>query len=292
MQRFITLTFTGLTVGAVYAAVALAIVIIWRSTRVLNFAQGAIAVASTYIAYLVWEATDSLLLAVPVAIVAGAALGAAIERGIMRHVSQSEELNPVLATFGIMTMITAFLGVVFGSQYRGFPTFFSRTTLRIGSQALLSRQDLFVLAIVGLALVIIRLLFTRTAIGLRMRAAALAPDVAPLLGVDVGRTLTMGWALAAAVGALAGVLVIPAGLGLSPNSMDVVLLLAFAAAVIGGMDSTAGAVVGGLVVGLVTAYTTGYLRSDAVPIVILGVLTTVLLVRPNGIFASAEPRKV
>jgi branched-chain amino acid transport system permease protein len=140
---------------------------------------------------------------------------------------------------------------------------------------------------VGLAV-----LFTRTATGLRMRAAAFAPEVSRLLGVNVARTLTLGWALAALVGALAGMLVIPTGLGLHPTAMDLVFVSSFTAAVVGGLDSPAGAVVGGLGVGLVLSYVGGYLGSASTPLAVLGLLVVVLLARPGGLFSGTAVRRV
>src|SRR5262249_52863161 len=147
-------------------------------------------------------------------------------------------------------------------------------------------------AAVVAVMVLLALLFTRTRVGLRMRAAAFAPEVSRLLGVRVGRMLTLGWALSAAVGALAGMLVIPTGLGLHPTAMDLVFVTSFTAAVVGGFDSPAGAVVGGLAVGLVLSYVTGYLGADLTPIAVLVLLLAVLLVRPGGLFASTKARHV
>ena len=125
-----------------------------------------------------------------------------------------------------------------------------------------------------------------------MRAAAFAPQVSRLLGVNVGGMLTLGWALAALVGALAGMLVIPTGLGLHPTAMDLVFVSAFTAAVVGGLDSPVGAVVGGLVVGLVLSYVGGYLGSSTTPLAVLALLVVVLLVRPSGLFSGAQTRRV
>jgi branched-chain amino acid transport system permease protein len=125
-----------------------------------------------------------------------------------------------------------------------------------------------------------------------MRASAFAPEVSQLLGVNVGRMLTLGWALAAAAGALAALLVIPTELGLNPNAMDLVFVSSFTAAVVGGIDSPIGAVIGGIGVGLVLSYVTGYSYSDVTPIAVLVLLVTVLLLRPAGLFSSTRTRQV
>ncbi len=135
-------------------------------------------------------------------------------------------------------------------------------------------------------------MFARTPVGLRMRAAAFAPEVSRLLGVNVGGMLTLGWALASGVGALAAMLVLPTELGLHPHAMDLVFVSAFTAAVVGGLDSPPGAVVGGLVVGLVLSYVSGYAGSDLTPLAVLVLLLAVLLVRPGGLFAPVTARRV
>ncbi len=156
----------------------------------------------------------------------------------------------------------------------------------------MSRYDLFIWGTVATIVVLLALLFTRTAIGLRMRAAAFAPEVSRLLGVNVGRMLTLGWALAAVVGAVAGVLILPTELGLHPHAMDIVFASAFAAAIVGGLDSPVGAVVGGIIVGLILSYVSGYLGAALTPIAVLAVLLAVLLLRPGGIFSGVRARTV
>jgi branched-chain amino acid transport system permease protein len=292
VDRFIFLTLDGLSHGAVYAAFALALVLIWRGTRVVNFAQGALAVASAYIGYSVTTSTGSYWLGFVAAIAGGLVLGAVIERLVMRPVEQGPPLNPVIVALGLVLVIQAVLGMLYGNDFKPAPTPFSRTALTVGGVALLSRYDLFVFAAVLVLMLLLALLFSRTKAGLRMRAAAFAPEVSRLLGVNVGRMLTFGWALAAAAGALAAMLVIPTELGLHPNAMDLVFVSSFTAAVVGGLDSPPGAVVGGLAVGLVLSYVSGYVSSDVPPIAVLVMLVAVLLLRPAGLFSSARARQV
>ncbi len=286
------LTFDGLSRGAVFAAFALALVLIWRATRIVNFAQGAMAVATAYAGFSVSSATGSYWLGFAVAIVAGIALGAVTERVVMRFVDHSSHLNGVVVALGLVLVIQGVLGMVYGNEYRPAPAPFSREAFTAGGVALLSRFDLFVFAAVGTVGVLLALLFTRTAVGLRMRAAAFAPDVSRLLGVHVGGMLTLGWALAAGVGSLAGMLVLPTELGLHPNAMDVVFVSAFTAAVVGGLDSAPGSVAGGLVVGLLVSYVSGYLGATVAPVAVLVLLVVVLLGRPGGLFSRGRARTV
>jgi branched-chain amino acid transport system permease protein len=290
VDRFVFLTFDGLSRGAVYAAFALALVLIWRAARIVNFAQGAMAVATAYAGYSVATATGSYWLGFAVALVAGLVLGAAVERVVMRFVDHSSPLNGVVVALGLVLVIQAVLGMIYGNEFRPAQAPFSRSAFEVGGVALLSRYDLFVFAAVFTVVGLLGLLFTRTPVGLRMRAAAFAPDVSRLLGVNVAGMLTLGWALAAAVGSLAGMLVIPTELGLHPNAMDIVFVSSFTAAVVGGLDSAVGAVVGGLVVGLLLSFVSGYLGATVAPMAVLALLVVVLLGRPGGLFARREAR--
>ncbi|GAB4106666.1 branched-chain amino acid ABC transporter permease [Micromonospora taraxaci] len=292
MDRFVFLTVDGLSRGAVYAAFALALVLIWRAARVVNFAQGAMAVAAAYVAYSVAAATGSYWLGFVVAIVAGLLLGALVDRVVMRHVDHASPLNPVIVALGLVLLIQAVLGMVYGNEFRPAEAPFSRAALSVGGVAVLSPYDLFVFATIGVVVSGLAWMFARTPVGLRMRAAAFAPEVSRLLGVNVGGMLTLGWALASGVGALAAMLVIPTELGLHPHAMDLVFVSAFTAAVVGGLDSPPGAVVGGLVVGLLLSYVSGYAGSDLTPLAVLVLLLAVLLVRPGGLFAPVAARRV
>ncbi|MDG4839778.1 branched-chain amino acid ABC transporter permease [Micromonospora chokoriensis] len=292
MDRFVFLTVDGLSRGAVYAAFALALVLIWRAARVVNFAQGAMAVAAAYVAYSVAAATGSYWLGFVVAIVAGLVLGAVVDRVVMRHVDHASPLNPVIVALGLVLLIQAVLGMVYGNEFRPAEAPFSRAALSVGGVAVLSPYDLFVFAAIGVVVSGLAWMFARTPVGLRMRAAAFAPEVSRLLGVNVGGMLTLGWALASGVGALAAMLVIPTELGLHPHAMDLVFVSAFTAAVVGGLDSPPGAVVGGLVVGLLLSYVSGYAGSDLTPLAVLVLLLAVLLVRPGGLFAPVAARRV
>jgi branched-chain amino acid transport system permease protein len=291
MDRFLFLTFDGLSKGAVYAAFALALVLIWRAARVVNFAQGAMAVATAYVAYSVTMSTGSYWLGFVAALLGGLLLGALVERAVMRFVSHSAPLNEVIVALGLVLLIQAVLGMVYGNEFLPADPPFDRTAIEVGGVALLSRYDLYVFAAVLVLLALLGLLFARTAIGLRMRAAAFAPEVSRLLGVNVAGMLTLGWSLAAAVGALAGLLIIPTELGLHPHAMDLVFVSAFTAAVVGGLDSPPGAVVGGIGVGLILSYVSGYIGSDVTPIAVLVLLLGVLLVRPGGLFSAAAARQ-
>jgi branched-chain amino acid transport system permease protein len=292
--EFLQFTLSGLSFGMIYAAVALSLVLIWRGTRLLNYAQGGMAMITTYVAIEVVYRTGSYWAGFVVALAAGAVLGALCQVTIIRPTMNKPPLNGVIVTIGLLVLLEGLAGVFFGGQFRSFPTAFSVRGLRIGGTPLgVSRYDIFVAAAVLVATLALALAFRYTSAGLRMRAAAFNATIARLSGIRVARVLTVGWALAGLLGALAGVLVSPSTF-LYPNSMDTIFVFGFTAAVIGGLDSPVGAVTGGLLLGLALSYAGGYLPSGAnlVPVVAFGILVVVLMVRPDGLFSATKVRRV
>ncbi|HEY4462960.1 MAG TPA: branched-chain amino acid ABC transporter permease [Streptosporangiaceae bacterium] len=292
MQEFLQFTLGGIGVGMIYAAIALSLVLIWRGTRVLNYSQGGMAMFTTYIAWLVIRDTGSYWAGFAVALAAGLVLGAVLERAVVRPTEGKSPLNSVIVTIGLLILLEGLAGIIYGGQYRSFPAAFSIKGLKIGNFALgISPSDVFTAAAVLAAAVVLFLIFQYTSVGLRLRATAFSPAVARLLGVRTGRVLTLGWALAGLVGALAGVLVTPSTF-LYPNSMDSIFVLGFTAAVIGGLDSPVGAVIGGVLLGVVLSYADGYLGSNLVLVYGLVALILVLMVRPSGLFSTSATRRV
>jgi branched-chain amino acid transport system permease protein len=291
MRTFLILTVDGVTNGFVYAIVALALVMIWRATRVINYAQGAMGMFTTYVTLFAISHGVTYWLAFVIALAGGFLLGAAIERVVVRPVESRPPLNVVILTLGLLIFLEALAPMLFGGQVKSFPAPFSRIDLSVGTtQLYISTFDIFVIGAVILTMVALLVFFQRTTIGLRMRAAAFGPEIARLLGVRVGRMLTLGWGLAAALGAMAGVLIAPA-IFLYPNNMDEVLVFGFTGAVLGGLDSPVGAVVGALLVGLGLSYVGGYAGSDLETIGGLVILIAVLMVRPQGLFAARRQRE-
>jgi branched-chain amino acid transport system permease protein len=289
MLRFVNLTLAGITDGMVFAAVALALVLIWRATRIVNFAQGGMLMFTTFLAWTVVQHGGSYWVALAAGLVSGLALGAVVERVLIRRVEGGPPLNAVITTLGLLILLQAGAGMIWGGTPHSYPPAF--TISGFTRNVLLSPFDLFVVGAVAVISLALLLLFRRTDLGLRMRAAAFAPEVARLLGVRVGRMLTLGWALAALVGSLAGVLIAPS-VFVGPNQFDAVLVFGFTAAVIGGLDSPVGAVAGGLILGCALSYVSGYISSDIVTLGALAVLITVLMLRPAGLFASRRGRQV
>jgi branched-chain amino acid transport system permease protein len=287
MQVFLEFTFGGIAAGMVYAAVGLSLVLIWRGTRILNYSQGAMAMFTTYIALVVIERTGSYWDGFAVALAAGLVLGAVIERMIIRPVEGKPPLNAVIVTIGVLVLLEGLAGIIYGGQFRSFPAAFSVRGIALG----ITSNEIFTTAAVLAASAALWALFRLTPLGLRLRATAFSPQVARLLGVRVGRVLTVGWALAGLFGALAGVLVSWSTF-LYPNSMDTIFVYGFTAAVIGGLESPAGVIAGGLLLGVVLNYVGGYLGSDLVALGSLAVLALVLTFRPSGLFSGSAVRRV
>lgn len=294
MHQFVNYTLNGLSVGMVYAAVALSLVLIWRSTRILNFASGAMAMLTSYIALSLVDRQLNYWIAFASALASGFILGAAVERLFIRPVENKPPINAVIVTLGLFILLEAIAGMIWGnSRSRSFPAHFSGAGYKVGSsQIAFAPFDAFIVVSVGLTMLALLALFRYTSLGLKMRASAFEPVVARLQGVRVNRMLSLGWGLASAAGSLAGVLVAPRSLPLSPNYMDVVLVYGFTGAVLGGLESPLGALIGGLIIGLSQGYVGAYINSTYEVVAALVVLVAVLMIRPSGLFSRTAPRRV
>ena len=292
MQQFLNTALGGLTLGMVYAAFALALVLIWRSTRIVNFAQAPMAMLTTFVALTVIDAGHSYWLGFAAALLAGLVLGAVVERVVVRPVEGGPEINAVILTLGLFIVLHALASVVFGNRYRSFPAPFGIRGLKVGGSTIgITGFGIFTVVAVLVVMGLLVALFRFTDVGLRMRAAAFNPEVSRLLGVRVGRMLTLGWALAALVGSLAALLIAGGSL-VHPGYMDSIVVFGFVAAVLGGLDSPVGAVVGGLLLGVSLSFVSGYLGSELVALAALAILMAVLLLKPGGLFAQAQERRV
>ena len=294
MQEFVEFTLGGLSDGVIYAAIGLSLVLIWRGTRVLNYAQGGMAMFTSYVALIVINTTGNYWLGFVVALATGLVMGGVLERVVVRPTVGKSPLNAVIVTIGLLILIEGVAGIIYGSKNRSFPTPYSIVGAKIGTFDLgqgASPSAIFAAVSVLAAAGLLALLFRYTSVGLRMRASAFNGTVAQLMGVRVGRITTLGWALAGLIGALAGMLVTPQTF-LYPNSMDSIFVLGFTAAVIGGLDSPVGAIIGGLILGVLLNYVTGYVGTNLPELAGLAILILVLMFRPSGLFASTAARQV
>lgn len=303
MDTFLSAVFSGTSRGAIYALVALGLVIVWRGAGVVNFAQMGQAMFSTYIASTLIKNEYSYWVAFVVALLAGAILGALIDILVMRPISNkkrtellsSESMRaavPVIASLGVLGVLQALAGIIWAAEERGFPAPAKQEGFSVAGNVMpFTSFDLFVISVVIITLGATTLFFKRTGMGLAMRATALNQEVAKLSGIRTNHTRTLSWAISGAASSLAGLLVTPTT-NLSPNTLDLILIIGFTAAVVGGLDSPAGSVIGGFILGFVISFVTFYDTPEDVFLSILAVLLLVLIFKPRGIFSGKDARRV
>ena len=288
---------SGLATGSIYALVALAVVLIYRSTDVVNFAQGEMAMFATFPMWSLWLSGWEPWQIIIMGVLLAGATGAFIERTIIRPVENAQPLAVVVVTLGLFVFLNSIATWIWaqGELPKTFPTPFSFDSVDLGF-ARISEHSLGILGVALVIMAFLYLLFNRTKLGLAMRATAQNPTASRLMGINVGRMLTLGWGLSAAVGGLAGMLIAPVTF-LYPGFMLGVLLYAFAAAVLGGLDSPPGAIVGGFAVGVAENLFGAYTPDDwlgaemKLPLTLL-LLVLVLLIRPAGLFGHPRVRRV
>jgi branched-chain amino acid transport system permease protein len=301
MFEFVNTLLIGITAGSIYSLMAIAIVLVWRSTRVVNFAAGGIALASTFVGTTILEISGSFWIALPIAMLAGAALSAFIEYFFLRPLlkrsgdKNQEIFLPIIATLGILGIIKAVLHFIYGEKIGVLsPPLSDKGFIVSGESIALSPLRLLILGIVLALMIALTLVFQRTNLGLSLRAASFAPEISRLSGIRVDLIRTLGWAISGAAGATAGVLQTVNGAGsVTPEAFEFSLLLVFGfvAAVIGGIESLVGAVVGGLTLGVILAIILMYLGSSLVFFAAFVILILVLLLRPNGIIGVKGGRR-
>jgi branched-chain amino acid transport system permease protein len=251
------------------------------------------AVSSTYIALSLWEAGLPIGLAILLAVAASLVLGAAVERLVIRRFESAPPHTAVVVTVALLILINGIVGAIWGYATRPFPSIFPRGTVSVGD-VVLAISSLCTIAVLVVVVLLLQLLFLRTKLGLALRAVANNPESSSLSGLNVGRLLMVGWALAAGLGAVAGVMIAPK-VYLDPSMMDTILIYALAAAVLGGLDSPIGAVVAAWVIGVTENLAGTYLDwvgndlKIGVPLVAMFVI---LLTRPQGLFGRREAVRV
>jgi branched-chain amino acid transport system permease protein len=293
-SRIISDILEGLTNGVIYGLVALSLVLIWRSTGILNFAQGAMAMFSTYVGMIVFAHDVSYWPLVGIAIVFGFVLGGTTERVLVRTLYGKPEINPIVVMVGFLIVLEAVAAAIWSTSPRGIPNPFSPIDWQLGGHPLaLSAFSVYEIVTALVVMTAVAVLFRFTKLGLQLRASALSPEVSRLLGVRVGRMLTLGWILSTGVGTVSAVLVASNFFtGLTPQEMDSIFAFGFIAAAIGGLDSPVGAIVSGITLGIALQFVGDYVNSNAIILTALIVLIISLMLRPNGIFAKSAARRV
>lgn len=285
MGTFIQLVVDGLATGSIYAALALAIVLVNQATGLINFAQGGMAVLSAYIAYSLTRLGLPLIVAIFITVVLSFLIGAVIERFLIRRFEGGETDTAIVVTIGLLTLVTGLSAVLWGYNNLAFPSLFPLTSVQILG-AVVSVRSLATTVTIVAIMVVLQVLFLRTKLGLALRAVADNPASAAFSGLPVGRLLMVGWGLAATLGAIAGVLVAPQ-LTLTPGMLDTALVYALAAVILGGLSSPIGCVVAASAIGvlenLAAVYVplVGHDLKIAVPFVLIFVI---LVIRPQGLF--------
>jgi branched-chain amino acid transport system permease protein len=280
---------SGLATGGIYASLALALVMIYQATHLVNFAQGEIAMFATYLAWTLMQAGVPYWGAFFITVIAAFVGGVVIERVIVQPVENSPVLALVIVFIGLLVIFNSVAGWIYSYTIKPFPSPFPEQPLF--GNTYLSSHDLGSAAVTLVVLLLVFGFFRFTPLGLAMRAAAQNPVSSKLVGVRVGWMLALGWGLASAIGAVAGMMVAPI-VFLEPNMMGGILLYAFAGALLGGIDNPGGAVLGGFIVGVLENVVGMYLGSEIKLTVALVIIIAVLVVKPSGLFGKVHVARV
>ncbi len=292
MELFINQVLAGIATGAIYACMALAIVMIFQAIDHLNFAQGEMAMFSTFIAWQMMEWGVPYWWAFILTLVISFVAGVIIERLLFKPLAKAPVLTNVAGFIALFAIINSVAGLIWDFTIKQFPTPFGSSPF-LGSQ-LISTHQAGMIGVTVVLLIALFVFFRFTRIGLAMRAAASLPESARLVGINTGWMVALGWGMAAAIGAIAGILIAPV-VFLEPNMMGGVLIYGFAAAVLGGLSSPLGAVIGGFLVGifenLVGTYIPGVGNELKLPIA-LALIVIVLVVKPTGLMGHTVVKRV
>jgi branched-chain amino acid transport system permease protein len=290
---FIQLVIDGLSTGSIYAALALAIVLVNQATGLINFAQGGLAVLSAYIAWQLIQFGIPLLVAILLSIVVSFVIGALVERLLIRKFEGGDPDTAVVVTIGLLTLITGVCAWIWSYNNKLFPSLFPLETITIAG-AVISVRSLGTFLVIVAIMILLQLLFIGTKLGLALRAVAINPQSAAFSGMPVGRLLMVGWGLAAGLGAVAGALVAPE-LTLTPGMMDSALVYALAAVIIGGLTSPIGVVVAAWMIGVLenlAAVYVPFIGHDLKIAVPFMLILVVLVIRPQGLFGRKSVVRV
>jgi branched-chain amino acid transport system permease protein len=290
---FVQQVIAGLATGGIYGSLALALVMIYQATDVVNYAQGEMAMFATYLAWTMMNAGLPYWIAFFGTLVVAFVGGLLIERIIIRPVENAPVLSIVIVCIGLLVIFNSIAGWIYSYIQKPFPSPFPETPITIGN-VVFGAHDVGAIGVTLVVLFFLYVFFRYTTLGLAMRAAAQNPASSRLCGIRVGWMLALGWGLAALVGAVAGMMVAPK-VFLDPNMMAGILIYAFASATLGGFTSPGGAVVGGLLVGvienLVGTYV-GFIGTELKLTVALALILIVLVVKPSGLFGRVTVHRV
>lgn len=299
MEILLDRLFAGVTAGSIYVMIALSLVVVFRASKTINFAQGEFALFTSFVAWWLTTKGVPLIVSLFAAMAVGFAMGAVTERALIRPVRRRSETAVLIVALGLFIGLNGADGWIWGPADKTFPQLLPNTSsdyiLVAGSR--LHYDTIGIVVIMALVVVLLNLLLNRTSLGLRMRAVATNPESASLSGVKVGHVLSLSWGISSAIGALGGVLLVPV---LPPNQLDLgsffsILIFAVTAALFGGLDSVKGAVVGGLGLGIGESMLNGYatfLGGTLELTVALVIIVVVLVIKPTGVFGARLVERV
>jgi branched-chain amino acid transport system permease protein len=290
MELFLQQILTGIANGAIYSCLALAVVMTYKAMDHLNFAQGEMAMFSTYICWAMISIGIPYWIAFLLTIIVSFSAGVAIERIIFKPIHNASILSHIVVFIGLLAIFNSLAGAIWGHTIKTFPSPFPEGSF----QGLIGLHEVGMFFVTLIVLGAIFCFFKYTRVGMAMQAAAANPDSAALVGIRVGWMLALGWGLAAAIGAVAGMMIAPI-VFLDPNMMLGILLYGFAAAVVGGITSPGGAVAGGFLVGIIENLAGTYIPaigSELKLTVALVLIVTTLLFKPNGLFGKSIVTRV
>ena len=290
MENFLHQLLSGLATGGLYASIALALVMIYQATHHVNFAQGELAMFSTFIAWTLMQAGFSYWAAFLLTLGFAFLAGAVIERIIIRPIEHKPVLTIVVVFVGLLFILNSIAGLIYGYDIKSFPSPFPPSAWYAGRY--MSSHEVGMISVTLVMLALVFVFFRFTPLGLAMRAVAQNPTSSRLVGIRVGWMLALGWGLASTIGAVAGIMAAPI-VYLDPNMMSGILLYAFAAALLGGLTSPLGAVVGGFTVGILENLAGAYVVGTEIKLsVALVIIVGVLLLRPAGLFGRTVVTRV
>jgi branched-chain amino acid transport system permease protein len=287
----VQLLIAGLALGSLYALTALGLVVIYNASTVVNFAHGAMGVAATYVAYvLVVNEHMPALPAAAIAIVAAFVLGVIVQSALLNRMREAQNLTQIVVTLGLFMFIVGVLGMVFGYNPRPFASLVTIDPVLLGN-IVLRPQDIAQLALLIILSVALAIMFSTTKIGLGMRAINENSFAACLMGIPISRVLSIAWGAGIVLATIPAILAAPMA-SVTPNMMDTILIYGFVAAILGGFGSMVGAVIGGLVIGVLVNLVNAFLAPELAMSIVFGLLLIILYVKPDGLFGSKVVHKV
>ena len=290
MDNFLNQLLSGLATGGLYASIALALVMIYQATHHVNFAQGELAMFSTFLAWTLMQAGFSYWVAFLLTLVLSFVAGAAIERIVIRPIEDKPVLTVVVVFVGLLFILNSVAGWIYGYDIKSFPSPFPADSWY--ASRFMSAHEVGMISVTLALLVLVFAFFRFTPLGLAMRAVAQNPVSSQLVGIRTGWILALGWGLASVIGAVAGIMAAPI-VYLDPNMMGGILLYAFAAALLGGLTSPLGAVIGGFTVGVLENLAGAYIVGTEIKLsVALVIIVGVLLLKPSGLFGRTVVTRV